>query len=356
MEKKKSGGFGGILLGFLLIIGGIVLLWWNEGRTVKTSAGIKEAGSTAIELIGAKVDSQNEGKLVLASGKTTLDHLEDSEFNVSVDGLILYRGVEVFQWVESCSTDDNNNETCHYNKEWHDGLINSNDFKTSGYSNPTSVRYNSESFYASNAKLGDFSLNGEVLSHLHAKNDLRLSEEPTIEGYHLEGAYYTNTVNPNSPEIGDIRIKFSYNAANELTVLGIQKENLLTKFIAKSGYEITYAREGIASLAEVVNTLNSENKTTKWLLRGLGILLVFIGISSVLSPITNLLGKIPLLGNIANSAIGLVAFLGGLAIGLVVIAIAWFRYRPILSIGLIVAVIAIIILVKKFAANKQKSS
>ena len=87
--------------------------------------------------------------------------------------------------------------------------------------------------------------------------------------------------------------------------------------------------------------------------RVVGILLVIFGISAIVSPITNLLGKIPLLGSIANGAIGLVSFALGLAISLIVIAVAWFRYRPILSIILIVAVVGLIIFAKTFSKKKQ---
>ena len=348
MKNKKSGGIGGIGFGFLLIIGGICLLWWNEGRTVKTEASIKEVQSSGIEVNDAKYNSDNNDKIVLVTGKTQYETVTDTLLNITVEGLVLNRKVEVYEWEESC--DDDN---CTYKKIWSDDLIDSSNFRNSSYKNPTSLMYKSEMFYTSYAKLGDFNLSKEFLAQLDTNDTMPPKEDVEIEGFHVQGSYYTNVKNEADPEIGDLRIIYLYNDANEVTALGVQKEKELATFVGKSGYSLNYVREGIYTLPQVINSLRSSNKTTKWLLRGLGILLVIIGISSVLSPITKLLGYIPILGSIANGAIGIVTFAVGLAISLVVIAVAWFRYRPLLSIGLIVAVVALIILIKKFTKKKE---
>ena len=53
---------------------------------------------------------------------------------------------------------------------------------------------------------------------------------------------------------------------------------------------------------------------------------------------------VPILGSIVGGAVGLISFILGLAISLVVIAVAWLRYRPTLGITLLVIVAALIIL------------
>ena len=351
MEKKKNGVLGGIGVGFLMFIGGICLLWWNEGRTVKTEATIKEVESDGIEVKEAVYKSENNDKIVVVSGNTHYETVTDDVFNITVDGLVLERNVEIYEWEESCS-DDN----CTYRKVWSNSLIDSSSFSNKTYTNPQTMLYQEAKFYTSNAKLGDFNLSTELLSELETNDTLAPKDEVNIEGFHIYGSYYTNAKDINNPEIGDLRITYTYSDANEVTALGLQKEKNLSTFTGKSGYSVSFVREGIFSIGEVVTSLRNSNKMTKWLLRGAGALLIIIGIASVLSPITNLIGKVPLLGNIVNGAIGFVAFGIGLAISLVVIAVAWFRYRPILSICLIVAVIALIILVKKYTANKKEKS
>ena len=55
--ETSSQGFGsrlgssltGLLIGPLLVIGAIVLLWWNEGRAVQAIVGLKDAASQVVE-------------------------------------------------------------------------------------------------------------------------------------------------------------------------------------------------------------------------------------------------------------------------------------------------------------------
>ena len=104
----------------------------------------------------------------------------------------------------------------------------------------------------------------------------------------------------------------------------------------------------------MLQNIAKQNNMLKWLLRLAGIIFVCGGISSMFTPLTNIMNKIPILGNIVNGATGLISFVLGLAISLVVIAIAWFRFRPLLSIILILIVIALIIGLKWYSKNHPK--
>lgn len=91
---KKS--FGGIGSGILLFIVGTILLWWNEGRAVKTTKMLNEAAGVTVEMtdIGT-IDPQFDGKLVHATGMTaTIDSLIDSDFGVGVTAVKFNRKVE----------------------------------------------------------------------------------------------------------------------------------------------------------------------------------------------------------------------------------------------------------------------
>ena len=94
-------------------------------------------------------------------------------------------------------------------------------------------------------------------------------------------------------------------------------------------------------------------------MRLIGVLCVIMGVGSLFNPLQKLTGNVPVLGNIVGTATGLISFVIGLAISLIVIAIAWFRFRPILSIILIAVVIGLIAYLKinekKQANNKNKS-
>ena len=80
----------------------------------------------------------------------------------------------------------------------------------------------------------------------------------------------------------------------------------------------------------------------KWILRAAGILLISLGFGTILKPISAVTSYIPLLGNVVGAAVGLVSFILGLALGLVVIALAWIRFRPLLGISLLILVALLI--------------
>ena len=61
---RVGNSFKAIGSGFLLFIAGTALLWWNEGRAVKTEKMLDEAGSAYVEMENPnKKDASLEGEL-----------------------------------------------------------------------------------------------------------------------------------------------------------------------------------------------------------------------------------------------------------------------------------------------------
>lgn len=353
MKKEKGSG---ILGGLVIIVLGICLLWYNEGRTVKATKGIIQAEKEFTEVSSTKIDSKNDGKLVATSGKLILPEEEvmDSVFGVSAKTSKLLRKVETYQWKESCSTDDNNKETCTYKKEWDDDLTDSSEFKESGHDNPTTARYEERVFVADPVKVDEFELSSDQLKKLSAGEkitDLKEIDEQT--GLHKEGYYYTD-VKENTPEIGDVRISFYYNNYTTVSVLAVQTNNSFTTYVSDTGYKINEVVEGNHSGKEILQNLSNSNKTIKWLLRIAGTVLIMIGLGSLVSPLQRLANYIPIVGTIFGWISGIAIFFVGLAISLIVIAIAWFRYRPIMSICILAAALGIYVLSKYLNKDKKQ--
>lgn len=359
-NKKNSGGlFGGIIAGIIFIIGGICLLWWNEGRTVKTQAGINEAEKNLIQVKSETVDSNNEGKLIATNGDLDLSkagELKDDTFGIHVKSAVMERTVEMYQWEENCETDSDNNERCTYKKVWTDDVIDSSSFKESGHTNPGSLSYESKTYTADIVEVGAFTIPKELLEKLSTsaeKKEVDLLEEYTekIEGYEVKGKYIT-TMSSDDPKIGDVRISYSYNDADSVSILGVQSGNTFTEYTSKVGTKIYRIKEGIHTGKDIVIDMTNENKMMKWLLRLAGTIIIMIGIGALFSPIQTIANYVPILNNIVSFATGIIAFVLGLAISLVVIAVAWFRYRPILSIVLIVIVAGLIVVLMKSKKKK----
>ena len=362
--KKGDSIFGGIIAGVVMIIIGVCILWYNEGRTVKTQKGINEARDQYVQVKSDKVDSKNEEKLIATNGKLDLSEaseLVDDVFNVKAASAKMVREVEMYQWEESCHTDDNNNKQCSYKKDWNDRLIDSSDFQKSGHENPTEMPYESKTYLANNVKLGAFTLPENLIDDLSTKkvkttNELNEEYANAIEGYQVRGEYVTNQSAEGGPEVGNVRIKFKYNDATSASVLAVQTGNTFSKYVTKYDTKIFRIKEGTHTGKEIIQDLVDENNTLKWILRILGTILVMLGIGSIFSPINKLAGWIPLVGGAVGLVTGLVSILAGLAVSLVVIAIAWFRFRPLLSISLLVIVaICIILLFVLKKKNKNKA-
>lgn len=347
--KKGSG----VLAGLLLLVVGVGILWNNEGRAVKTQSAINEAKKNYIDVSSAKIDSKNDGKLVATKGKINLDSataIKDTKFNISAKAARMERKVEMYQWVESCETDEDDNKTCKYEKEWSDKLIDSSDFEKSEHDNPTSMPYDSEVYTAENVKVGEFVLPEELINSLSYNkkkdyDDLSVEYQNNVTGIKIDGNYLTNVVD-DTPEIGNVRISYEYLTEENVSIMAVQTGDTFEAFTSKKGKDIYKIVKGNKTGIQILEQMTKTNKTFKWFLRFLGIFLIVSAFGTMFSFINNLANKVPVLGNIVNGATGLISGVLGIAISLVVIAIAWFRFRPLLSIALIVVVAGLLVFLK----------
>lgn len=148
VTKTSYGGrlknaLGGVVAGLLLLVAGTVLLFWNEGRTAKTTSMLKEAQKVCVELGDiSQVNPDMNGKMVHACGfADTGDILTDGQFGISVNAVKLIRNAEFYQWVEHSSSTTKDKigggqetvTTYTYSKEWVSGPVNSSEFEDPDY-------------------------------------------------------------------------------------------------------------------------------------------------------------------------------------------------------------------------------
>ena len=353
---KMTNSFSGIIVGILLLFGGIGLLWWNEQNNVKNIKNVKELRDQVVDVSSESVKDEFDGKLIATSGKLDYnnDTITDSLFGVNAQTPVLVRTVEVYQWVESSETKDDTT-TYTYSKEWSEKLVDSSDFNSpSGHENPAVKKYESERFETEETlKVGSYSLISSFKKLLPADKTVGIDETIQLpEGYKIYNKYITNSADVESPVVGDIRISYAKNDYKEVSVLGKQTGDTIGEYTTKKNTNIKKLVSGETNGAGMINEIESANNMMKWIYRVLGTLLVVIAIGSILGPVTTLIGYIPFLGKIVNSMIGVVSFLIGLAISLVVIAIAWFAARPIISIILIAVIIGLIVALFMYKKSK----
>ena len=82
---RVGNSFKAIGTGILLFIIGTCVLWWNEGRAVKTEKMLDEAGSAYVEMENPnKKDASLEGELICGTAlATTEDSLRDQQFGIA---------------------------------------------------------------------------------------------------------------------------------------------------------------------------------------------------------------------------------------------------------------------------------
>ena len=340
-----------IVGGLIILILGICLLWWNEGNNVKNLQSVSEGLKNYTDIKSSKINDKYDGKLVATHGKLTVTgNISDDEFGVTSSSAALYRKVEMYQWVEDCDSDDN----CTYKKEWSEDLIDSSNFSKEGYTNPDTKLYESEKFLSDSVMIGAFTLPEKLIDKLSTEKKIKdLSEETaTSHGLTLTSNNFYTNVKEGAPEVGNIRISFYENNTKIVSILAEQSDDTFKIYKTKKGKDLYRIYEDNYDGGDMLAMIAKQNNFMKWLWRIVGILAIIIGISSLFTPITNLIGKVPILGSIVNGTTGVVSFVLGISISLIVIAIAWFRFRPLLSIVLIIIVVLLIIGFKVYYKNK----
>ena len=359
-EVTRRGLFGrlgqsikGIVFGAVLFLASFPVLFVNEGCAVKDHKRLAEARKAAVELTSSAVLSENEGKLVVVSDEATTDEeVRDPQFGVQVAALRLERRAEMYQWQEESSTKTKKNaggsETktteYRYKKTWSQSVINSGNFKRpQGHENPSSMPVKSADFQAGVIQLGEFKLPSELARKISNDEDIvltdedfaKLTEEDQARFKLHEGGLYLGS-NPDSPAIGDVRVRFEQVKPAAVTVRSEQQGSTFAPWTSSNGGEVHEIRMGTLSADEMNEKAVTAAKIRTWAVRLGGFLIMGMGLATIMGPLAVLGDVIPFVGNLVRGASGIVAFALAGVLSLIVIAIAWFTYRPMLSIPLLV--------------------
>lgn len=340
-----------------MILVAFPLLFWNEGRAVKTYKALTQGASEVISVSPDTVAEENDGKLVHFSAQAdTKDILQDSVFGVETNAIKLERVVEMYQWIEeehqedSSSNDGSTVTTYSYKKEWSRSVIDSTKFYRGGHDNPHSMAVPSETFYAKNVTVGAFIFPVDKIQEIEGDEPLTVSRDlplPEIQNIiHMDdGGFYigvaplprqgattnvlSNTITnlitqanntvltnvstnfvtnivqgvsmvPSKPSIGDLRVHFRIIHPHKVSLVGLQMGNTLAEYTGDSGHSFLLLQDGVHSAADMFNT--------------------------------------------------------AMLFSLLTIGIAWIFYRPALGIFLLIVVIGLFIyIVKKSRETSQKA-
>ncbi|TAN51498.1 MAG: hypothetical protein EPN21_06435 [Methylococcaceae bacterium] len=347
---RLGSAFKGVIFGLLLFLAAFPLLFWNEGRAVHTAKSLEEGAAAVISLPSAAVDPAHEGKLVHATGlATTSETLTDPQFGVAAQALKLNRKVEMYQWQESSSSKTEKKlggetetvTTYSYDKVWSEDKLDSSGYKKAHeHQNPAQKAYPSAEWVARQVSFGDFALSRSLVDRIADQEALLINDEKLLPKalrgrvHRYEGGFYAGK-DANAPEIGDLRITFTEVKPTQVSVVAQQAGKTFQPYATQNGETIELLQTGVHGSVEMFQQAQDENALLTWILRGAGLLLMFIGLSMMLGPLSVIADVIPLLGDIAEMGVGLVAFLLAVPFALTTVGAAWLFYRPWLGVTLL---------------------
>lgn len=383
--QRLAGSAKGMIGGLLMFIIGTCLLWWNEGRTVRTAKAIGDAASHVESVADvSRVDASLNGKLIHASAfADTKDTLTDDMFGVRELAIRLDRKVEYYQWVENAQTKEREKigggkettTTYTYEKKWVDKPVNSAEFKDPQYQSANKVLSEVEerNEMAQHVTFGAYTLPELFVASISGSEpvEVRMTEEQRFtwnERLHMlrpkvnteTSLVHTsaNTVylglSPNSPQVGDVRVTFTKVPPADISLIAQVDGSTFKAYRAKNGQSFSRVQMGTVGVDEMIEQARSENNMLTWVLRLVGVLLIVIGLKGMFGLLPMLFKVLPFLGSIVDAGVGLVSWIFGLAWSLIIIAIAWLVFRPIIGISLLVLAIAGIVFLKRRGKKNEE--
>jgi hypothetical protein len=424
---RVGNSFKAIGSGFLMFVLGTALLWWNEGRAVKTEKMLDEAGNAYVEMENPnKKDASLEGELICGTAMaTTEDSLVDAQFGIGAKAISIRRNVEYYQWVEHSQTKREDKlggkevttTTYTYTKEWVSSPIESSDFHDPAYQNKNSVltTIDESEQWAENVKWGAYTLSESLFHRISSREaiDLAIAEDlltqfdkSTQAAYERAHGLVNTAINkisqpaqpvqqpaqvaipdsikallpdsvrakldsiqavtdslnkqmanaenkmdlqyvhqasnvlyfgrvPGSPEVGDVRVTFEKVVPAKVTIMAVVDGDSFKPYKAKNGKRFQTLVMGKKSGDEIIEGEKEANNMILWALRILGIMIIIGGLKGIFGFLETILKVVPFIANIFGWGVGIVCTVVGIVWSLIVIALAWLFYRPVLAICLL---------------------
>ena len=378
---RVKNSFKAIGTGFMLFLAGTALLWWNEGRAVKTNDMLNEAEAATVVMENpSKLDNSLEGELVCATAlATTEDSLIDQQFGFGVKAIAIKRTVRYYQVQEKSKQEKKDKigggeetvTTYTYNRGWVTTPINSEGFHDPGYRkiNFVLTTVPQEDVWAQNVTFGAYTLPESLIRSITSTEPLKpviaqdRMESMNEDARHAALRNYSSSklgnvakshnaevgqfihvtdnelyigMTPSSPAVGDVKVTFEKVVPAKVTLIAKVNGNTFEPYKAKNGYTFQTLVMGEKDAAEIYEGEHDMNNIMLWAFRIIGILMVIGGLKGIFGFLETLLKVLPFIANILGWGVGVICTVVGVVWSLIVIAIAWLFYRPLLGITLLV--------------------
>ena len=374
-QGKKIDGESYIYFGIGVVFIALIslLLYWNEYHCIKTKKSLFEAQSILVQVRDiSRIDPSLDGKLIHASGfADTKEVLEDDLFGASETAIHLYRRVEYYQYEEHEKTDDDGDKTYSYQKVWSTSPINSKNFYHAySHTNHVLVKIAAKSIYANDVRFGAYRLPPFILSSIGGSTPAQIkwsesqfnewkdvifnneqallqsgdrkkrSKESGTPMVHVNGNTVFFGASPADPAIGDVRVTMTKIAPLQISIIAKVSGDTFEEFFAENGKKVTVVKRGTGSAAQMMTAAHASNNLWSWVFRVICLLLIMGIWSMMLSLSSDLFKAIPCIRSMVEAAASFTGKLFGVSWALLLIAIMWMRYKPVVGVALVVAVVA----------------
>lgn len=447
---RLSNSFKGIVTGLIMFVAGTVLIWWNEGRAVKTSDAIDEAQQNTVLVDNvSKIDPSLEGQLIHAQAfANSLDSLTDAAYGVGARAININREVEYYQWVEHAREETRERiggtketvTTYTYEQKWV-SEPNTDPLKDPAYAgrNFALTTIPDNLILATNVQLGAYKLPGFIIDDISGsvpvmakmtqdqvnqlsqsvmRNDPNLRMGQMVANNVYQGVQQpinqaidkgvdavvnkvieevndttgdsinksnagndsvksapvqygtTNVVdapyahvrdnvvyigpNPNAPSIGDVRITFTCVMPKDISIIAVVSGDTFKRYKASNGNQFYRVASSKQDADDMFDAAQTENAIWTWVLRVVGVLLVCGGVRGLFGWLIALFNFLPFLSKIVGLGVNLICNVFGFVWSLLVFAVAWLFYRPILAICILVVAGALIYYLVKRGKDQKK--
>ncbi|HET8986577.1 MAG TPA: TMEM43 family protein [Trueperaceae bacterium] len=355
---------GSIAVGGALLLAAVAMLFWNEGRTVRTSRALDEGSRSVVSIGIDELGAQRAGTLVHSTGPLTASGpIADPILGIGFDGVMLVREVETFQYRAVEHDPEGGSSTEAFTVEW----------TTRPSASPTGeaarlpLPVGDTTLYGPDVRFGGLSVSQPLLARYRATAPINLTadqlyaiavhldlREVAVDGEYLYLPFGAGT--PARPQVGDYRVKLAVVPAGVVSLVGRKTGTLLEPFTARSGTSVGIISAGVLSSAAMFETAAAENSAFSTALRFVGAGIAIGGFRLILGRILGFLGFIPLLGGAFRLGLTAVAGALGVSMAVSVIAASWLFHRPLAAMPAITVAVALGWLVLAPAVRSRRTS
>ena len=340
MARKEKDGWGGFIMGPIIVLAAMAALWKNEVRFDYHRAASR---TNAI----AAVDDQANDSLVSHTGDMDRSLTMAGEYVKKFTGyLTVKRKAEIYCWDRS---EDSEGDVT-WRKKWQSSVENNSRNRN------ISQRLRSREFLPTGYQVGALPVDVSQIDFVDSRIQLSAGQ------LELTGAGVTSALNPQgtyfslskgrSDRIGDERISYAaIPVPSTATYFGklvngkgvAYDDQKRTGFIAEMINDTGVLHYIVAGNRETaLVTMKEHIKHLKWMVRGFGTAGVVVGFMTLFGSMARFLYQIPVIGWMAERGVIVLSILLGVPLAIVTILSAYLAGHPILLAVLVLSIVGIL--------------